>query len=63
MPRVLGLCPVEMVGVDEARRGGCEFGIFFNYDATPMDLLQRGIFNSSDTRRLELWDSGVESGS
>merc|ERR1719313_1257023 len=39
----------EMVGVDEAHRGGCEFGIFFNYDATPMDLLQRGIFNSIAT--------------
>ena len=50
-----------MVGIGEVERDGCEFGVFFEYDATPLDLLQqRGIYNSSDTRRLEPWDSVVE---
>ena len=39
----------EMVGCDEAARDGCEFGIFFSEDATPQDLLRRGIYNSIAT--------------
>ena len=36
----------EMTGVEQAARGGCEFGLFFEFETTPPELIMAGIYSS-----------------